>query len=551
LFGIGVGVPVVYCSVGFATVKSFESLSLENQQQVPKFVERSVRFFESNYRVGRCGATAACIVADYSYYSFFFKRKYKDQQVDIQERNEYFHPAYERGAQRTLKTLEDLGGIFIKLGQELSMMKGIVPDEYVAAMEKLQDNVPSISYDEVRYVIKKSFGDNVENLFQSFETEPVAAASLAQVHKAVLFDGTRVAVKIKYPKVTHFMNIDLYMHDLFSNWYGRVQPEYKINPKSKEHIYKQFKKELDFVNEAQNMKRCEKNSRKMKMLYVPFVVDKLVANDVLTMEYIDGYKVNDLKAIEQHGWDKTEIAKTILAGLADQIFIHGFVHADPHPGNIFIRPLEDDPKQCQVVLLDHGLYAEIDDDFRMKFSTFWKHVVNQDNNKLKEICDSWNITHYDLFASLMLLQSYDGVKLDSLLLEEVASAPTGDEDDGGSNPITMLIKESHLDRKRWMEMMASLPPQIHLVLRSLFISRDINVQLGNSVNRFEVMARSAISAISPEKESSGTDWGMEIRLKYLALHSYAITLLINAALKFRDLVKYFSSGNDEDSPEKE
>lgn len=165
------------------------------------------------------------------------------------------------------------------------------------------------------------------------------------------------------------------------------------------------------------------------------------------MEYIEGYKINDSQEIERNGWNKAEIANIIIHTFSDQIFKFGFVHADPHPGNVFIRSSPKNKNQFQIVLLDHGLYSKINDELRLKFAEFWVAVVNEDNEKIKKLCEDWKIVHHDLFASLMMLQSYDGVNLDCLLLQDILSqSSSGDGDDEDSNPISMVIDESHLSK---------------------------------------------------------------------------------------------------------
>ena len=297
-------------------------------------------------------------------------------------------------------------------------------------------------------MIKQSFGEELEVYFQEFEHEPRAAASLAQVHRAVLHDGRPVAVKIKYPRVSYFINIDLVMHTIFSDIYGRIQPEFKLDTEARDHIQTQLRKELQFTNEAANARRCKNNFERDKntSIYVPTIIDELVNDEVLTMEFIDGYKVNDSVAAKEHNWDQSKISRTVLSALSDQIFKHGFVHADPHPGNIFIRPHPDTPSDFQVVLLDHGLYAEIGDEFRKQFATFWKHVVLGDDEVVKSICDEWGVRHHKLFSSLMLLQNYDAVRMDPSHMDEMVKRIEESEEDSHLDPFAKMMRHQHENR---------------------------------------------------------------------------------------------------------
>ena len=301
----------------------------------------------------------------------------------------------------------------------------------------------------MRSIIKSSLGGEIEDFFQSFEKEPEASASLAQVHRATLLDGQEVAVKIKYPRVKNFINVDLKIHDFISNLYARKKRDFNINPTTRKQIYKNLKSELNFLNEAKNAIRCKENLKSENIyVYVPYIYENLCATNILTMEYIDGIKINDVDAIERNGWNKTEIADTIIRTMSNQIFKYGFVHADPHPGNIFLRESRLDKHHFEVVLLDHGLYADVDDDLRLKFAEFWVSIVNEDGEKLEQICNDWGIAHPDLFANLMSLQSYDGVNLDCLLLQDIVGQSGSDDGDGGKNPATYVIEESLLSSVR-------------------------------------------------------------------------------------------------------
>lgn len=141
LLYIGVGAPIVYCATGVGLVKGYHSLPYSLQENCPKSITKTVLFYEANYRVFRCFTTVAATVSEYMFYNLCYKQKFKGQKVSIQTKNEYFHPVYQRGAERALKTFVDLGGIFIKIGQELSMMDTLIPKEYVETMKPLQDKV--------------------------------------------------------------------------------------------------------------------------------------------------------------------------------------------------------------------------------------------------------------------------------------------------------------------------------------------------------------------------------------------------------------------------
>ena len=410
--------------------------------------------------------------------------------------------------------------------------------------------VPSISYKEVRLVIKRSLGNNIEHYFSEFDKEPIAAASLAQVHRAKLLDGTEVAVKIQYPTVFRFLEIDLALHTLFTEVYSLYEPNMQFD-EVRNNVHPQLRLELDFKNESKNILRCKEAMKDNEKTYVPYVIPELITHDVLTMEFIRGYKVSDRKSIEEHNWNRTEIASTIITALADQLFKHGFVHADPHPGNLMIRPNPEKPKEFQVVILDHGLYGEIGD-IRLKLAEIWKALVLKDDDKLKESCDELGIKHPDLFASLMMLQSYDNINIggNKRNVEDFSSSDFSElekEHQDERNGIRSLMKVAMNDQKRWGEMASSLPPELHLLMRSMFITRAINIELGSPVNRFTVMARSAYEATSnSENAIIDSSIKFEFNLWYMGVKSYAISTLVNIGLYFMKLFGYNPMKDDDE-----
>jgi predicted unusual protein kinase regulating ubiquinone biosynthesis (AarF/ABC1/UbiB family) len=221
--------------------------------------------------------------------------------------------------------------VFVKFGQECALLQGMVPQVYCTTLKKLQDEVPSVSFDVVKQVIYEDFGKSVDELFTYFEEKPFAAASLAQVHKAKLGD-TEVAVKIQYPMVRHFYRADLYSRSVLIRVLSKFYPELKT-----ENMEEQIKatenllqEELDFINEAQNAKTAAKNFSHRKDVYVPYVYDKYLSKRVLIMEYIHGVKVTDVEKIKKMGFSNRDVAVILFEAMAEQIFSHGFLHGDPH-----------------------------------------------------------------------------------------------------------------------------------------------------------------------------------------------------------------------------
>ena len=254
-------------------------------------------------------------------------------------------------AERLRKVLEELGPTFIKLGQLLSTRPDLLPQEYILELEKLQDQAPPISFEEVIEQLEVELESDYEELFQEFSPEPLASASIGQVHKAILDDGTEVVVKVQRPGIEQKVNADLdIMTDLAGLLERRVFDDLFISPvKIMDSFSELIKKELDYRNEARNSVKfknnfAEEDKVKVADLYWDFITQK-----VLVMEYIEGVSINKLS----DNADRHQIAETIFDSFMKQILLDGCFHGDPHPGNIMIT--EDN----KLGLIDFGLIGQI------------------------------------------------------------------------------------------------------------------------------------------------------------------------------------------------
>src|SRR3989344_383419 len=237
------------------------------------------------------------------------------------------------------RTLEKLGPTFIKFGQLLSVRPDLIPKEYCKELERLQDNVPPFSYSEAKEIIKKELGKDIEHIFLNFEKNPIAAASISQVYKAALKDGTKVAVKVQRPDVRHIMETDIeimeYIARLIEN---NVEGIRRYKPLK---IIKEFRewteKELDFRLEARNAKRFYDNFKGSKTVSIPKVYDDFTTGKVLVLEFVEGVELHNLKEIKKRKINFNEVIKNGFEAIMTQVFVHGIFHADPHPGNIIVK----------------------------------------------------------------------------------------------------------------------------------------------------------------------------------------------------------------------
>lgn len=262
--------------------------------------------------------------------------------------------------ERMRLALEELGPTFIKFGQIVSSRRDLVTDEYYVELCKLQAGVPPFPASEAKKIIAQELGKPVTELFAKFEDEPVGGASIAQVHRAELPDGTKVAIKVQRPDIDQVIELDLAILQDLARFVERHVVEFSsLNPVG---VVTEFSltliKELDFNNEAVNAERFAKQFEDNPWIKAPAVFRELTATRVLTMEFISGLPVDDPAALEDAGVNPAELAEHITGLIYQQIFEHGFFHGDPHPGNIMILP------DGVTALLDYGMMGSFTPPFR-------------------------------------------------------------------------------------------------------------------------------------------------------------------------------------------
>lgn len=240
------------------------------------------------------------------------------------------------------------------MGQHVAALDYLLPPEYVQTMRVLHSQAPSTSLKDVYKVIREDLKQEVSEIFESIDPQPLGTASLAQVHKATLKDGTVLAVKVQHPYVQGNSRVDMTTMEYLVKIVSWVFPEFKFQwlvDESKKNI----PQELDFAQEGKNAERIAELFEKVEWLKVPKVRWDLTTSRVLVMEFLEGGQVNDLNYIQKNGINPYEISTKLGQLYSEMIFIHGFVHSDPHPGNILVK--KNSNGGCDIVLLDHGLYA--------------------------------------------------------------------------------------------------------------------------------------------------------------------------------------------------
>lgn len=253
--------------------------------------------------------------------------------------------------------LESLGPIFVKLGQVLSTRPDLLPAAYAQELSKLQDKVPPFDIDLSRQQIEQSLGKPIHELYADFDPQPVASASIAQVHRATLFTGEAVAVKVLRPNLTKIIEQDLALMRLGAGCIERLFADGKrLKPRE---VVAEFDKylhdELDLLREAANASQLRRNFENSNMLIVPQVYFDYCSREVLTIEWMDGTPISDIDRLREQNIDLHKLATFGVEIFFTQVFKHGFFHADMHPGNILVAP------DGRYIALDFGIVGSLTD----------------------------------------------------------------------------------------------------------------------------------------------------------------------------------------------
>lgn len=276
--------------------------------------------------------------------------------------------------------LEELGPTFIKVGQIASTRPDLFPDEIIRELEKLQARVPPFSFAEAKEIIETELKQPLEEIFQSVDTEPLAAASIGQVHLGVLKTGEQVAIKVQRPNIQEKIETDFEilrematLAELRMEWAVRYRVRDVVN-----EFADMIRDELDYINEARHSKRIAKQLADDEMVHIPTIFTDFSTAKVLVMEYIEGVKLSDVMEGKGAEFDQKEIADHLARVTFQQVLIDGFFHADPHPGNILIQP------GSKLVLLDFGMVGRLTDLMKEQFGLLLISLMQEDTEGIVE-----------------------------------------------------------------------------------------------------------------------------------------------------------------------
>lgn len=327
----------------------------------------NVKRFRRSARVARTGARI--------YFGYKRTQRKVRKMDDPAARRAAWNARHEQFGELLYKTAVDLKGMYIKSGQFAGTRTDIIPEPYTRFLSRLQDAVPPRPVETIRKTIAQELHKPAEELFETFDESPLAAASLAQVHRATLADGRDVVVKVQYPEVAQLVKLDVRNLRSLVRIVAWREPDFDFRAIVNE-LGTQVPLELDFEREAEMTRRVKRNLAGLPGVTLPTVVDGLVSKKVLVTEFIPGARLLDKELRNQYAPDAPALAQRIADAYGHQILVDGLFQADPHPGNILVMP------DGGVALLDFGLTKELPDTARLGFARLVLGSANRNPDEI-------------------------------------------------------------------------------------------------------------------------------------------------------------------------
>lgn len=313
----------------------------------------------------------------------YTEEKIENSEVEVESRE------FDHSPEELAEDLKKMGPTYVKLGQLLSTRPDLLPPAFLEALATLQDDVEEVGYSEIENIFKEELGVRISKAFASFETEPLASASIGQVHRAVLHSGKKVAVKIQRPGIRKRFIEDL--DALMSiteklESYSQTAKNYAVHSVIEELRYILLK-ELDYTLEAQNLSTLKHNLEEFENIFIPAPIKDYCSSRVLTMEFVEGGKITKVSPLKRLDFSFDPLVDDLIKGYLKQIIVDGFAHADPHPGNVYLTP------QNKIALMDLGMVAKFSNEMEEIILKLMIALSNYNGSRVADII--LNISEYD------------------------------------------------------------------------------------------------------------------------------------------------------------
>ena len=417
-------------------------------------------------RIGRFLIITQMVVRIYGGYKLIQLYSRFVSQRGLDERYARHH---RRSAELVYRTALRLEGWLVKACQFIGTRADILPPEYIEVLSRLHDKVPPRPFSLIKQRIEEELKNPIEKVFSSFSTEPIAAASLAQVHKASLPDGRQVAVKVQYPDVAALVDLDMQNIAFFVEWLARLEPRFDFRFVIKE-LRRYIPLELDFLNEGKNAEAVGKNfAARGDDVIVPRIYWEYTTKKLLVMEFMDGIKITEVGKLRSAGIDTRAVAQKLTEAYLQQILLDGLFHADPHPGNLLVQP------GPRLVFLDFGLTKDLPSEFPAEMARLTTAIVTQNS---AEIVAS--------FRRLGFVTKNGGDE-SLLILGEAMLGHSVKENKAYADPDMVEHFNKEIDDAMRKDPLVEAPSDLVLVGRVMGLLSGVGKQLGSEVNLFSTL----------------------------------------------------------------
>jgi aarF domain-containing kinase len=433
------------------------------------------------------------------------------------------HEKHKAASEILCKCFQTNAGIYIKFGQMIASLDALAPEEYVHTMQRMFQQATQSQFKDVKALIETTSGKKLENTFEYFSEEPISSASIAQVHEARLKStGERVAVKVQHNWLKEQCEGDLRLIQLAVDMGERYFPEFKYQWFTEE-LRRNMPKELNFTMEVQNAEKIANILKDQPNIHVPKMYKNLSNDRMIVMEFVEGIPINQIKRIKDSGVNLSDVAKLLATCFSQQIFDHGYCHADPHPGNLFIKPVANKwgKIEPQLVLLDHGIYTELDNNTKMQYSYLWKGILTQNEKLIKSAAEGLGVKDFwPLFASMVTSKTYDEImSAEEKEMHNRLKPSTSKEEKA------KLQKLAQTYHKEITEVLHHVNRDLLLVFKINDFLRTLNNQLGSPVKTVEITAKYCFDAIEQGERGQHKGFWHRMRFMYERFRtSFGITL---------------------------
>ncbi|MGF1639020.1 MAG: ABC1 kinase family protein [Cyclobacteriaceae bacterium] len=412
--------------------------------------------------------------------------------------------------------IEELGPTFIKLGQMLSNRPDLLPEPLIREFEKLQDQVPPFDIQIARNIIEAETGKKIEDLFSYFDDTPIGSASIGQVHRARLLSGEDVVIKVQRPDARQQITVDLVLlREFIKLTEGYFLKNGILNPlEILDAFSKSMFTELDYLTEAQHLEQFRSLYKDVEKLHIPRPYREFCTNKVLVIEFVSGCKVTDVEIIRSWGLDPTLIAKRGIDIYLSMIFDFGIFHADPHPGNVLIKP------DGTIALIDFGMVGKLSQQQKFAFAGVLISMANLNARRL-----AVNLRRLTIDHEIDDMRAFENDLND--LIQDFVVLDTGDM---GFRELTGRIQKIAYKYR------LKIPGTIFLILRTMALLENTAKKLDPDFNAFEAVKPYGLKIVAEQFSTKN----IFAEIENAAFQSFS--LLYNFPIEIRDFVKQLRKG---------